>query len=239
MNRKRRVGFQRHERVSGFVVRRQLSVFFAQYRGFALGTHQHAIARPIKIRGGDRRRVCHRRLHRRHVHQVEQLGAAKSGGAARDFVDVHVARRRLVVQVMLEDLAAATDIGIRHVHHAIESPRTRERGVERLRDVRRRQDDDAVVLLEPIHLRQQLVQRLSVLVLDGLARRTDGIDFVDEDDARRLLLRRGEELANALGPHAHEHFFELAPASIKEWHVRLARDRAREQGLTRSRWTRE
>merc|ERR1719258_242192 len=59
------------------------------------------------------------------------------------------------------------------------------------------------------------------------ARAADGVDLVDEDDARRVLLRLAEEVTHARGTHADEHLDELGARGRDEGHARLARDRAR------------
>merc|ERR1712185_66319 len=63
----------------------------------------------------------------------------------------------------------------------------------------------------------------------------DRVDLVDEDDARRVLLRVGEERANAACADADKHLDELRARRRDERHARLARDRAREQRLARAR----
>ncbi len=76
---------------------------------------------------------------------------------------------------------------------AIEPARSHEGRVQNVGAVRGGDDDDAGVALEAIHLRQQLVQRLLALVVTaahaGSARPADGVDLIDEHDARRVLLR--------------------------------------------------
>ena len=52
----------------------------------------------------------------------------------------------------------------RHGDVPVEAAGAGEGGVQRLRQVGRRQHDDALVRLKPVHLHQQLVQRLPALV---------------------------------------------------------------------------
>ncbi|MNL14146.1 hypothetical protein D3C87_1350760 [compost metagenome] len=80
-----------------------------------------------------------------------------------------------------------------------------------------------------------MVQRLLALVVaaaqTGAAVTTDGVDFIDEDDARRILLRLLEHVAHAAGADADEHLDEIRARNREEGHARLARHRARQQGL--------
>ena len=59
----------------------------------------------------------------------------------------------------------------------------------------------------------------------------DGVDFVDEDDAGRVLLGLLEHVAHARGADADEHLDEVGARNGEERHVGFARDRARDQGL--------
>src|SRR5215472_12382540 len=62
----------------------------------------------------------------------------------------------------------------------------------------------------------------------------DRIDFIDEDDARRVLLALLEEVADAGRSYADEHLDEIGSANREEGHVRFAGNGAREQRLARS-----
>ena len=119
------------------------------------------------------------------------------------------------------------------MHHTIKTSRARQRRIKRFSNVCRSDDNDTIVLLKPIHFSEQLIERFAMVVLDGLARRTDGVDFVDEDDARRLLFGRSEQLSHALRTYTDKHFLKLAPASVEKWYIRLASDGASEQRFAR------
>src|SRR3972149_518533 len=60
---------------------------------------------------------------------------------------------------------------------------------------------------------------------------TDGVNFIDKDDARRAALCRGKQIADARCTHPDENFDELRPANRKKGNVRFARDGARHQRL--------
>src|SRR5262249_24579541 len=69
----------------------------------------------------------------------------------------------------------------------------------------------------------------------GAAMPPDGVDLVDEDDARRVLLALLEEVANAGRADADEHLDEVRTADREERYVRLTRDRTGEERLACSR----
>ena len=122
---------------------------------------------------------------------------------------------------------------------AIETARAQKRRVEHVGTVGGGDENDAFVRLEAVHLDEQLVQRLLALVVTaaetGAAMAADGVDFVDEDDARRVLLALFEQVADARGAHADEHLHEVRAADREERHVGLAGDGARQQRLAGAR----
>ena len=139
----------------------------------------------------------------------------------------------------LQDLLAAADVGQRHHHLAVEAARAQQRRVEHVGPVGRGDDDHAHRRLEAVHLDQQLVQRLLALVVAAAQARAalaaDRVDLVDEHDARRVLLRLLEHVAHARRADADEHLDEVGAGDREERHLRLARDRAREQRLAGAR----
>ena len=147
----------------------------------------------------------------------------------------HVLGQRQLAHVHLEDLLAAAHVGQRHDDLAVEAARPQQRRVEHVRAVGGGDDDDALVALEAVHLDEQLVQRLLALVVTaaeaGAAMTADRVDLVDEDDARRVLLRLVEHVAHARGADADEHLDEVGARDREERHLGLAGDRAGEQRL--------
>ena len=108
-----------------------------------------------------------------------------------------------------EDFFAAFEVWQLHRHAAVKTTRTRQRRVQRFRTVRRRQNNHAAVVLETIHLCEQLVQRLLALIVAAkiarIALLADGIDLVDKDNARCLFLGLLKEIAHLRRAHADEH----------------------------------
>src|SRR3546814_18661430 len=88
--------------------------------------------------------------------------------------------------------------------------------------------DLALAALEAVHLDQQLVQRLLALVVPATQARAamaaDGVDLVDEDDARRVLLALLEHVAHAAGADADEHLDEVGARDREERPLGLTGD---------------
>jgi hypothetical protein len=114
-------------------------------------------------------------------------------------------------------------------------PGTQQRRIENVRTVGRRDQDDALVRLEAVHLDQQLVQRLLALVIataeTGAAMTADRVDFVDEDDAGRVLLGLLEHVADTACADADEHLHEVRTRDGEERHVGFAGDGTRRERL--------
>ncbi len=128
-------------------------------------------------------------------------------------LEVDVGRQRRALGVDAEDLLAAAHVGARHGDAAVEAAGAQDGRVEHVGTVGRRDDDDAFVRLEAVHLDEELVERLLALVVSAAeacaAVTADGVDLVDEDDARRVLLPLLEEVAHAAGADADEHLDEV------------------------------
>ena len=135
-----------------------------------------------------------------------------------------------------EDLLAADHVWVRHDDLTIEAAGTQQRRVQHIRPVGRSDQNDAFIGLEAIHLDEQLVQRLLTFVVAAAETSTsvaaDGVDLVDEDDARCVLLGLLEHVAHAARANADEHLDEVRAGNREERHVRFTRDRACDQRLT-------
>ena len=93
--------------------------------------------------------------------------------------------------VDLQNLFASFHVGKRDGHLPVESARTQQRGVEHVGPVGGGDDDDAFLGVEAVHLDEQGVERLLAFVMaaaDPVAAVPPyGVDFVDENQARRAL----------------------------------------------------
>jgi hypothetical protein len=190
----------------------------------------------LEVAHGDHAAVLPGGHQRRLVDEVRQIRAREAGGAAGDDLDVDIGGERHVLHVHPQDPLAAVDVRIGHHDLAVEAAGTQQRRVQHVGPVGGRDEDDALVRLEAVHLDQQLVQRLLALVVAAAQARAavaaDGVDFVDEDDAGRVLLRLLEHVAHAAGADADEHLDEVRTRDGEERHAGFARDRAGQQRLT-------
>ena len=146
---------------------------------------------------------------------------------------------RLAARVDLEDLVAAGQVGGVDLDLPVEAARAQQRRVEHVGPVGRGDQDDAAADVEAVHLDQQLVEGLLALVVPtahaGAAVATDGVDLVDEDDRRGVLLGLLEEVADPAGADTDEHLDEVGAGDGVEGHAGLTGDRAGEQRLAGAR----
>jgi hypothetical protein len=137
--------------------------------------------------------------------------------------------------VDLEDGQSALDVGQRHRYLAVEPPRAGERRVQHVGPVGRRDHDHLVGGVEAVHLDEDGVERLAGLLTSAVRvvspAAPDGVDLVEEDDARGIVFGLLKEVADAGSPDADEHFDEVRAGDGEEWDVGLAGDGLGQQGL--------
>jgi hypothetical protein len=184
-----------------------------------------------------------RGVERRLVHQVRQVRAAETRGAARNQHHIHVVGQRDLLGVNLEDALAAPDVGPVDDNPPIEATGTKQRRIEDVGTIGRGDQDDAFVRLEAVHFDEQLIQRLLALVMPATEARAtmtaDSVDLVDEHDARRVLLTLLEQVADARRADADEHLDEVRAADREERHIGFTGHRTRQQRFAGARRSHE
>ena len=210
-----------------------------QQHGLAFGAHQHLVLGDFEVVHRDLLAVDPRRVQRRLVHHVGQVGAAEARCSARQHVQVDVVGNRNLLHMHAENFFAPAHIRQSHHHAAVEASRPQQRRIQHVGPVGRRHQDHAIVGLKAIHLDQQLIQRLLALVVPAAqacaAVASNRVDFVDEDDAGRILLALLKQIAHAACAHAHKHLHEVRTGDGEERNIGLAGHSARQQRLARSR----
>src|SRR5580692_4738766 len=88
-----------------------------------------------------------------------------------------------------QNLFASTHVRTVHHNAPVETPGPKQSRIEHVWTVGRCHQDDAFVRFEAVHFDEQLVQSLLALVVSAAeasaAVPSDGVNFVDEDDAGR------------------------------------------------------
>ena len=131
------------------------------------------------------------RQQRRLVDEIGEVRAGEAGGQCSDLLRIDVGSQHRLFQMHVQDRDPILLVGAIDQDLAVETAGAQQRGIQYLRPVGRGQQDDARRRIEAIQLHQQLVQRLLLLVVAAkgisAAGAAQGVQFVDEDDRRRLL----------------------------------------------------
>src|SRR2546422_996606 len=92
-------------------------------------------------------------------------GSAPGRRAARNLSQVHIGIERDLLAVNAKNLLASVDVGRADGHLTVEASGTQQRRIENVRAVGRRDDDDALIGREAVHLDEQLIERLLALFM--------------------------------------------------------------------------
>ena len=228
-----------HQRMTHLVIRRHLPLMLRQQPRPLLRTRDHPHDPLLQLDHLDRLLAPPRRQQRRLVHEIRQIGTREPRRPSRQRIEIDLRRDRLTLRMHLQD--PPPTVPIRPVNHdlTIKPTRPQQRRIENIRTVRRRNQNDVVLQLEPIHLHQQLIQRLLTLVMATTQTRTtmatNRIDLVHEHNARRRLLRLLKQIPHTRRTHTHKHLDEIRPRNREKRHPRLTRNRPSQQRLPRPR----
>mmetsp|Transcript_42820 Transcript_42820/g.102057 ORF Transcript_42820/g.102057 Transcript_42820/m.102057 type:complete len:209 (-) Transcript_42820:1220-1846(-) len=179
----------------------------------ALEASDDSVSCVVDLLHGDASLVAPRRQDGRLVHEILEICSAEASRALGDVQKRHLFCQLLVLHMHIQDLLPALHIWQTHGDPAVETTRPQQGLVQDVRTIGGSNYNDAAVAFKAIHLSEDLVQGLLALVIAashaGAALSADGVELVDEDDARRLLLGLLEDVANPRGTHAHEELNEL------------------------------
>src|SRR5574344_350541 len=172
---------------------------------------------------------------RRFVQDVFNIGAREANRPLRKGVEIDRRINLLIASVHLEDRLTPSGIRKTDGDNAVKPARTEKGGIQDIVAVRRGDNQDAGVVFEAIHLNKELVQSLFAFIVAAAkacaSLPTDSIDFIDEDDARRGLLRFPEEIPDTTGADTNEHFNEIRAGNTIERNASLTRNGFSKQGL--------
>ena len=175
--------------------------FVGDHERLARGAHHHLVLGVLEITHADRVTIASRRQQRRLVDHIGQIGAGHAGRAAGHHRQIDIIRGLDLAGVNLENPFAPLDIGSGHHDLAVEATGPQKRRIEHVGTVGGGDQNDAFIRFETVHLDQQLIESLLAFVVTaaqtGAAMTPDSVDFIDENDARRVLLALLEQVADA------------------------------------------
>mmetsp|Transcript_14396 Transcript_14396/g.43609 ORF Transcript_14396/g.43609 Transcript_14396/m.43609 type:complete len:489 (+) Transcript_14396:537-2003(+) len=166
-----------------------------------------------------------------------EVGARVVFGDAGDVVEVDVAGERVVREENFEDTSARGDVREGDLKLAGEA--AQDGGVQRVRPVRRGENDDAPVGAvgeEAVERRHELgFQRQRDVGVPRGSRREKAVDLVEEDDARRELGRERKDRAHELVGLAVVLVGESGRPDVQEGSVGVVCHGTRQHGLAAAR----
>ena len=153
---------------------------------------------------------------RRLIHQVGQVGTGETAGGLGDAVQINSFSKLHLLRIDLKNGLAAREVGPIHQNLTIETTGTQQSSIENFGLVGRREHDHRLVLGgESIHLREQLIECLLAFIVPSNNTHgagttfSDGIEFVNENDAGSFFLGFLEQITNASGTGTHEQLNKL------------------------------
>ena len=227
--------------MSSLVVRDRLLLVLAQHPALPLQARNDPLDRAVKVLLRDILASASGRPQRRLVTHIGNVRTREPGRQERKLLRDRLERDLLAdddrLEVDAEDLAPTADVRSIDRDVSVESSGTHQRAVEHIRPVRSRKHDDMLVGSETVHLHEELVERRLALIVSAkvaaLATRfTDGVDLIDEDDARSVLLRVCEQISYSRGTDSDEHLDELGSGNGQERHAGFTGGRLGQQRLT-------
>ena len=119
-----------------------------------------------------------------------------------------------MAKVNIENLLTLLHIRQANLNLTVETTSTHQRLIQNVGAVCCRQHDYARIGLEAIHLGEHLVECVLTLVVAREARvlatrTTDGVNLVDENDTRSLLLCLLEEVSHSRCTHSDKHLYKV------------------------------
>ena len=225
--------------MADLVVGNDLLLVVGQHRGLTLLTGDDDLHRLLKV-------VLRRALatladgaQSTLVDDVGQIGTRCTGRGAGNCGQVDRRLRLHALGMKLKNVLTAGQVGQLNGDTAVKTAGAQQGRVEAVGAVGCGQNNDTLVVVEAVHLGQQLVERLLALVVAAkaaaIALLADSIDLVDKDDARGLFLGLLKQVTHLGGAATDEHLNELGARNAKERHARLAGNSLGEQGLTGAR----
>ena len=228
-------------RVTRFMIGSEFLLIFRHDKRATFRTHHHFVFGVFEFLHRHNALATTRSKQCCFVDEIHQISTREARRSARYDFKIHIGCERHFAHMHLQNLLAALHVRIRHNDLAIETTGPQQCRIKNIRTVRRRNQDDAFIGFKTIHLDEQLVERLFTLVIAAAkacaTMSTHRIDFVDEDDARCVLLCLFKHVAHTGCADADEHFNEVRTRDCEERHIRFARNGASKQSLTRARRT--
>ena len=136
----------------------------------------------------------------------------------------------------LENFFAAQNIGVRNNDLTVKTSWSQQGRVQHIRTVRRSNQDHTLIGLKTIHFNKELVKSLFAFVITaaetGTAMPTNGVNFVNKDDAGRIFLTLFKHIPDPRCANTDKHFNKVRTRNRKERHIGFTSNGTGQQRLT-------
>ena len=222
--------------MSGFVEGNRFAFFFADDAITFGRSCNDAIFSFINVRSIDFFFIATSGKQSCFIQQVGKVGPDKSRGLLGNDFQIDILGQRLVLRMHLENCFAPFNVRTANQNLAVKTSGTKQSRIQNIRTVRGSHDDNAFVAFKTVHFDQQLIQSLFTFIMSAAhavsAPTTNGIDFIDENDWRGVLLGIFKKITDTAGTDTDKHFNEVRTWNWKERHARFARNGFGQQSLT-------
>ena len=227
------------ESMSDFVYRSQPLLMLCHSEGFLLVPHHDFLDRLLDHTDSYTFLTFLTSKDSRFIEKIAELSTRESYRDTSNLIPVHIGIKWLPLSMDFEDLLAIFESRETDRDSTIESSWTQECLIEDIRAIGRCHDDDIGIIIESIHLREDLIERLFTLIMATTDTRasllSDSIDLIDKYDRRRFLTSLLKEVSYTRGSDTDEHLDELRPRYREKWYFTLSCDGTSKKCLTSSR----
>ena len=228
-----------HQRMTGLMIGSQSLLILAHHHGFSLCTHHHLILGALEIVIAHLIAVITCSIECCLIHQIGKVCTGKSRRTTRQCFYFNIGCQRHLLHMHFQNLLTTQQVGARNHHLAVKAARTQQRRVKYVGTVGGGHKNHTLVGLKAIHLNQQLVQCLFPFIVaaaDTCATMTSHrIDFINEDNARCVLLALFKHITHTRCTDADKHLNKVRTGDGEERNIGFAGNRTGQQGFTCSR----
>ena len=137
----------------------------------------------------------------------------------------------------LENAFPSLDVRQRHHNLTIDATWAQKSRIQYIGTVGRSNENDSLVGFEPVHFDQQLIQGLFSFVVassqTGTAMPSNGVEFINKDDAGSIFLPLLKKVSDPTRPHADEHLNKIRSADAEKGNAGFSCDGPSHKSLPR------
>jgi hypothetical protein len=202
-----------HHSMARLMERCIATLFLRHHHGPALCAHHDLVLGALKVVHIHQALVAAGRKQSRFINQISQIRTSKSGATSRENHRIDVGRDGYLTHVHAKNLLSPANVRQRNNHLTIKAAGAEQRRIKNVRPVGCRNHDNAGNAFKAVHLDEQLVECLLPFIISAAKTcttlTTDSINFINEDNARSLLLCLLEHIPNTRSSDTNKHLNKI------------------------------